>query len=145
MNFLFGALKFELIEFEIVTSAMFAAFKSVILSDLAMEVSLKFFKRFRVEEVASGESSVRSNGNNANVNVRIVFVHVAMAIHDIFFSVAMLEEMESVFEILFASVFVELEHKISRGTDNKIFKPDGVSARFAFQLKLFDTLVNVAD
>ena len=108
MNILFGALKFELIEFEIVTSAMFAAFKSVILSDLAMEVSLKFFKRFRVEEVASGEPSVWSDGDNANVYVRIMFVEMTLAVHDIFFPVTVLEEMKGIAEVLFAFVFVEL-------------------------------------
>ena len=39
-KFLFGLLDFELIEFEVVAGVMFAPFKSVMLSDFAMEVSL---------------------------------------------------------------------------------------------------------
>ena len=39
-KFLFSLLSFELIEFEIVASVMFAAFKSVMLSNVAMKISL---------------------------------------------------------------------------------------------------------
>ena len=57
---------------------------------------------------------------------------MAVAVHDIFFSVAMLEEMESVGEILFTFVCAELEHEVSRGTDDNIFESDSVSTRFSF-------------
>ena len=65
------------------------------------------------------------------MNVWIVFVEVTVAIHDIFFTVAILEEMKSVFEVLFAFVFTELEHKVGRSPNNNVGKPDGIGARFA--------------
>ena len=144
-KFLFSLLSFELIEFEVVTRMMFATFKSVMLGDFVMKVGLKFFKRFRVENIASGEATVGSDGNNADMNVRIGFVEVAVAVHDIFFSVVMLEEMECVREILFTFVCAELEHEIGRSPDDDVFKSDGVGTRFAFQVELLDTLSNVAN
>ena len=39
-EFLFGFLSFELVEFEIVAGVMFATFKTVMLRDFAMKVSL---------------------------------------------------------------------------------------------------------
>ena len=44
-NFLFSSLSFKLIEFEVVASMMFAAFKFVVLRDLVMKVSLCFIER----------------------------------------------------------------------------------------------------
>ena len=79
------------------------------------------------------------------MGVRIRLVEVAMAVHDIFFSVVMLEEMKSVGEILFAFFGTELKHEISRGTDDDVFKTYSIGTRFAFQVKLLDALSNVAD
>jgi len=73
-EFLFGLLSFELVEFEVIASVMFATFKTVMLRNFAMKVSLKFFKRFGVENITSGESPVRSDRNNADMNVGIGFV-----------------------------------------------------------------------
>ena len=79
------------------------------------------------------------------MNMRIGFVEVALAVHDIFFSIAVLEKMECVREILFAFIRAEFKHEISGGTDDNVFESDGVDARFAFQVELIDTLMNVAD
>ena len=144
-EFLFGLLSFELVEFEVIASVMFATFKPVMLRDFAMKVSLKFFKRFGVENITSGESPVRSDGNNADMNMRIGFVEVAVAVHYIFFTIAVLEKMKSVREILFAFIRAEFEHEIGRSSDDDVFKSDSVDARFAFQVELFDTLPDVAD
>ena len=57
---------------------------------------------------------------------------MTVAVHDVFFAIAVLEKMESVFEILFAFIRAELEHEISGGTDDNVFKSDSVDARFAF-------------
>ncbi len=73
-EFLFGFLSFELVEFEVIASVMFATFKTVMLRNFAMEVGLKFFERFGVENIASGKATVRGDGNNADMYVRIRFV-----------------------------------------------------------------------
>ena len=138
-KFLFSLLSFELIEFKVFARVMLTAFKSVELRDFAMKVGLKFFKRFGVENIASRETPVGSDGNDADMNVRIGFVEVAVAVHDIFFSVFMLEKMEGVFEILFTFVCAEFKHEISRGTDDNVFKTDSVGTSFAFQVELLDT------
>ena len=57
---------------------------------------------------------------------------MAVAVHDIFFSIAVLEKMKSVSEILFSFVCAELEHEIGRSPDDDVFKTDSVDARFAF-------------
>ena len=64
---------------------------------------------------------------------------MTVTVHDIFFSVVMLEEMESVGKILFTFFCAEFKHEISRGTDDDVFESDGVGTRFAFQVKLLDT------
>ena len=68
-----------------------------------------------------------------------------MAVHDIFFSIVVLEEMERVSEILFTFVCAELEHEIGRCTDDNVFETDSVVTKFAFQFELLDALSNFAD
>ena len=138
-KFLFSLLSFELVKFKVVARVMFATFKPVMLRDFAMKIGLKFFKRFGVENIASRETTVGSDGNDADMNVRIGFVEVAVAVHDIFFSVVMLEKMEGVREIFFTFVCAEFKHEISRGTYDNVFKTDSVGTRFAFQVELLDT------
>ena len=70
---------------------------------------------------------------------------MAVAVHDIFFSVVMLEKMEGVREVLFTFVCAELEHEIGRGTDYNIFKSDSVGACLTLQVKLLDTLPNIVN
>ena len=66
------------------------------------------------------------------MDMGIGFVQVTMAIHDIFFSIVVLEKMKSVREILFTFFCSECKHEISGGTDDNVFKPDSVGTRFAF-------------
>ena len=52
---------------------------------------------------------------------------MAVAVHDIFFSIVVLEKMKSVREILFAFIRAEFG-----SSDDDIFKPDSVDTRLAF-------------
>ena len=79
------------------------------------------------------------------MNMGIGFVEVAVAVHNVFFSIVVLEKMKSVGEILFTFVRAEFKHEIGRSPDDDVFESDGVGTRFAFQVKLLDTLMNVAD
>ena len=83
-----------------------------------------------------------SNRNDADVNVRIGFVHVTLAIHDVFFAVTPLEKVKRVTEILFASVTVELKHKVDGSGNDDVFDTDGIRTWTFFQMKLSDTLLN---
>ena len=66
------------------------------------------------------------------MDMGIGFIEVAVAVHDIFFSIVVLEKMKSVREILFAFIRAEFEHEIGRSSDDDIFKPDSVDTRLAF-------------
>ena len=69
---------------------------------------------------------------------------MTMTVHDIFYPVATLEEVESVGKVLFAFFRAELEHKIGRGTDDDVGEPDGIGTRLSFQVKLLDTLPDIS-
>ena len=83
-----------------------------------------------------------SNGYDSNMNVWIGFVHVTLAIYDVFFAVTPLEKMKGITKILFASVAVELEHKVDGSRNDNIFNADGIRAWTFFQMKLRDTFLN---
>ena len=67
---------------------------------------------------------------------------MTMAVHDIFFAVTLLEKMQGIGKIMFASLRVNVEHKIGRCLDNNIFKPDGIEAWTLFEIELLDSDFN---
>ena len=79
-------------------SVRLSTFKLVKFGVVVLEITLQLFQRFGVEQILSRKSSVRNNGNN--VNGMIGCVHVTLAIHDLFFVIAVLKEMKSICEIL---------------------------------------------
>ena len=70
---------------------------------------------------------------------------MAVAVHDIFSSVVLLEEMQGVGEISLFSLFVSVEHEVAGSTDDNIFKPDSVQTGLSFQMKLGDSLTDATN
>ena len=100
--------------------------------------------RFGTEKNFGGKSTVGSNGHDADMDMRVGFVEMTLTIHDVFFSVATLEEVKGIAEILFTCVAIELEHEIDGSGNNDVFNTDGIGARTLFQMQLGDTFLDAS-